>query len=166
MSGEAVTVAIRVRPFKEDEIAEKQVCCVTMVRLNPQPLTINLFFRLTLRSKLPTPMKTEKRNTLSIMRCGLTMVLRKTIEVFSSQLSLTTVISRRLGTCLVPVFWRRPGVVSTRPSLLTAKLAQESLTLSLDTAITLVLSRSAPTNFLRESRPMMMTALPLKSVSA
>jgi len=30
MSGEAVTVAIRVRPFKEDEIAEKQVCCVTM----------------------------------------------------------------------------------------------------------------------------------------
>jgi hypothetical protein len=30
MSGEAVTVAIRVRPFKQDEIDEKQVVCVTM----------------------------------------------------------------------------------------------------------------------------------------
>jgi hypothetical protein len=43
MSGESITIAVRVRPFTPEENAEKQLLCIEMVSLKPQFLLLRVF---------------------------------------------------------------------------------------------------------------------------
>jgi hypothetical protein len=38
MSGEAIKIAVRVRPFTDKEKGENQICCIEMVSSSFQPL--------------------------------------------------------------------------------------------------------------------------------
>ena len=161
MSGEAVTVAIRVRPFNKSDPPDDTLG----VRMVSRSLCfLSTFYRLINKSTFLIPPRIEKRSTRSTTLCGPSMALRstKTESAFQMGLALSIVTRQKLGICWEPEFSRKLGAACTPLFSHTARLALESRTLSLDTATILVSSLNVQTNSSRELRETLMQPCLLK----